>query len=383
MAASKKKRTARKNAATEKPVSKKAAAPKKAAPKKAAPKKAAPKKAAPKKAAPKKAAPKKAAPKKAAPKQAAAKRPAEKKALPPKSKAAEATIDRSLAGQRAFVAERVKLAKLEQHAGALDAALSPSIRLVRTGSSDAPIGGSRLGGLPDLPEHVEWPRGPNAPLSFIGQIDLADVAPSAPDGSLPKEGLLSFFYDIAEMPWGASLDERASVAVLYSAPGTPLARRDKPRDLVAPHQYAHVELTPTPVRAEAELTLPFPRTKEFRALGIGDAEVDGYWDDVWGAMTKVWPGGGEPFHRMLGHADAIQGDMTRRVAYLFAGKPDAIDRAPDPVVEEDAKRLRLLLQIDTDDDLKSDWGGGRLFYWIREDDLAQGRFDASFFQFQT
>ena len=57
---------------------------------------------------------------------------------------------------------------------------------------------SRLGGSPDLPSSIEWPRKGNAPLSFIAQVNLADVAPYEAEGLLPRDGLLSFFYDAVE-----------------------------------------------------------------------------------------------------------------------------------------------------------------------------------------
>lgn len=284
-------------------------------------------------------------------------------------------------GQRAFVAERVAAAKLGRHAAAIDAALWPSLRLA-PGGGDAPLGASRLGGLPDLPEDVPWPRRAKAPLSFIGQIDLAEASRVDPTGLLPKTGLVSFFYDLADTPWNDDDGEPSGIAVLHTPAGARLVRREKPADLVAPHEYAQVELAATPVALRTELTLPFVRTKEARALALTEKETERYWDQVLNRLAEVWPTGGEPFHRMLGHPEANQGDMTRRIAYQLAGKPDALDEAPDPEVEADAARFRLLLQVDTDEDLGSDWGSGRLFYWIREEDLAAGRFERTVFEFQ-
>lgn len=75
--------------------------------------------------------------------------------------------------------------------------------------------------------------------------------------------------------------------------------------------------------------------------------------------------------------------MTRRIAYAFAGKSDEIDGEPIPEVEDDARSLRLLLQVDDDEALNTQWGAGRLFFWIREADLASRRFDRAWVQFQT
>jgi uncharacterized protein YwqG len=282
--------------------------------------------------------------------------------------------------QRAQLRDRIHVADLDAHAETLLASVLPSLRLVRSGD-DARIGGTRLGGLPDLPSGTEWPRGPKAPLSFIAQLDLAELAATDASGLLPRDGLLSFFYDLGTNPWGLALEERAQIAVLHTPSGAALERRDKPADLVSPHKYTYVELTSTPVRAELELTLPSLRTKEIRAFGFDQAEHDKYCDEVLVTAYK-WPTSEGIMHRVLGHPDANQGDMTRRLAYLFAGKPDAIDRESDPVVEEDAARFRLLLQLDTDDDLMTHWGSGRLYFWIREEDLKAARFDATFFQFQ-
>jgi len=296
-------------------------------------------------------------------------------------RAAAAPAAEGVDGQRGAVTAAVEKAKLGARTSQILTALAPSVRLVPKPASAPLLGGSRLGGLPDLAAEVEWPRGAKGPLSFVAQINLADASRADSTGTLPKQGLLSFFYDLATMPWSDDARAPSAIAVLHTRPGTALARRSKPADLVAPHKYAHVELVETPVECRSELTLPFNRTKEARALGLSDDETHRYMDHVVVAV-RISSAGTDAFHRMLGHADPNQGDMTRRKAYQVAGKPDAIDETPDEKVEADAASFRLLLQIDTDEQLRSDWGSGRLFYWIREADLTAGRFERTVFEFQ-
>lgn len=62
------------------------------------------------------------------------------------------------------------------------------------------VGGSRIGGLPDLPEDMSWPTvrvapGEEVALAFTAQIDLAEVPGAADAGWLPATGRLWFFFD--------------------------------------------------------------------------------------------------------------------------------------------------------------------------------------------
>ncbi len=82
--------------------------------------------------------------------------------------------------------------------------LKVALPTIRVTPSDAPvvappIARSRYGGRPDLPADVEWPRWTNGkPLTFLGQIDLADLTGSVVARELPPAGLLSAFYYLNE-----------------------------------------------------------------------------------------------------------------------------------------------------------------------------------------
>src|SRR5215813_1473995 len=78
----------------------------------------------------------------------------------------------------------------------LIAGLKPAVRLSPAPQVKPPVGGTRAGGRPDLPDGVEWPRAQeiDEPMPFALQVNLADVAAFDVEGVLPKTGLLSFFF---------------------------------------------------------------------------------------------------------------------------------------------------------------------------------------------
>ena len=59
---------------------------------------------------------------------------------------------------------------------------------------------SKIGGKPDVPKDFEDIR-KERPLSFIIQINLKDVAPYDKEELLPKQGILSFFYEMRSMDY--------------------------------------------------------------------------------------------------------------------------------------------------------------------------------------
>jgi uncharacterized protein YwqG len=69
---------------------------------------------------------------------------------------------------------------------------------------------SHIGGLPDLPDGMEWPRATdpaseNCPLHFMAQVDLAELPWRHP--SLPAAGTLLFFAHFdGEMTWSGKTD---------------------------------------------------------------------------------------------------------------------------------------------------------------------------------
>src|SRR5687768_3807695 len=88
------------------------------------------------------------------------------------------------AGGAVVLAGRPKLARLPPRAAEL---AEPTVLLIpEDARAQIPIGGSRMGGLPDLPADAAWPSPRGRPLTFVAQLDMAEVARHLPDSEMPR-----------------------------------------------------------------------------------------------------------------------------------------------------------------------------------------------------
>jgi uncharacterized protein YwqG len=249
----------------------------------------------------------------------------------------------------------------------------PGIALRRSsprGGRGVKVGGSKLGGAPDLPAGAAWPAQGDQPLAFLAQLDLAEASGHDRAGLLPRAGLLSFFYDCVEQPWGFDPAHRGSWSVLLTPPEAALVRADVPKGALPEEDGVEGgALAELDVRFEPIVTYPDPETC--------DAEVS---EEVFEALSEA-PEADEPLHRLLGHPHVIQSPMEEECQfasngiYVGDGEIRKKDRARAATLEEGAADWILLLQLDTDDDAHWMWGDmGILYFWIRKQDLAAGDF---------
>lgn len=267
---------------------------------------------------------------------------------------------------------RLEAEGLSSYVDALLPQVRTGARLVPAPDGDGTaVGTTRLGGRPDLPTATAWPDGYDAPLSFVLQVDLAGLPAELADSGLPTSGLLSFFYDAVEQPWGFEPHDRGSWAVLHSAAGEELVARDFPDDLDPDVRYRPLALV-----AQTVASFPPLESQEAAAAGIGlDDEV------VWERYERVLGAPRGATHRLLGHPDALQGDMQEESQLVSSGiSTGGLVPGDDPArlaALPGADRWRLLAQVDsTPEATGMVWGdAGRLYFWIREDDLRAGAWD--------
>jgi uncharacterized protein YwqG len=136
---------------------------------------------------------------------------------------------------------RINRFGLDEHAEIICSMARPSVRftLVPCEGESLPERSTFFGGSPDVPTDFQWPFFRSRPLTFIAQIDLSEMVAYA-RLPLPDAGLLSFFYEAADQPWG-EIGEVGSCAVFWIPPEVSTRREVAPSH-EAPEQGQELEV---------------------------------------------------------------------------------------------------------------------------------------------
>jgi uncharacterized protein YwqG len=245
-----------------------------------------------------------------------------------------------------------------------------SIRIAnRPARAEGVSGASHLGGQPDLPEGASWPMWKGAPMAFVGQVRLRDVAALAVEPALPSDGLLSFFYDSKQETYGADPADRGGWQVVYYH-GDARLLHSQPFPASLPEASRFM---PLPASFFPDLTLPSAPRQADPGLNWSDDETHRY--EAW-LMERFSPQErAAPKHRMFGYPDQIQDDMQVECALAAHGfhSPDEPGAAASVRAKAD---WLLLLQVDSEDRLSMRWGSaGMIYFWIERAALQQAHFD--------
>lgn len=250
---------------------------------------------------------------------------------------------------------------------------------------------SVFGGAPLVPNDFEWPTYTPAPrkyppallkslgieqlpdpvpraLDFLLQLDLAALPSLGATNPLPRQGLLTFFYDCENQPWGYDPAHQDGFRVLL-LDGDDLNARIPPNP----------PLQPRGVVLSAGETLPHIGSHAYDELTAEIDLPDNYFEFVSELErgTSLGEGGN---HRLFGHSANVQGDMqleAQLVSHgLYCGDSSGYRDPQATLLEAGASDWVLLLQLDSDDGAQVMWGDmGMLYFWIRRQDLAAHRFD--------
>lgn len=233
---------------------------------------------------------------------------------------------------------------------------------------------SKFGGLPNWPADTPWPCDKEGiPLSFLVQVNLSELPVEEVKNCLPSNGILFFFYDADNQPSGLDPDEKSNWAVVYKEDND---QKQSNPDLINPGDQ--LLLRETPIEFRIELTLPSPSDSNFKKLNLSDKDAPSYFNLK--KLLRSIQGYSLPIHRILGHPDEVQGQAEDRCQLvsqgfnLLKGPEGGLPQSRQNL--HDSQEWELLLQLDSDPKQTGfEWiRDGRLFFWIKKNDLAEMRF---------
>ena len=281
----------------------------------------------------------------------------------------------------------------------------PSLRLHLHPADESaiPIGGTKFGGAPDLPPGFEWPVWQGYPESdrpqyppgefkyedgaqgFLAQFRLEDLAAYDLGGALPASGMLYFFCATWKAAIGYDEEDHDCWKVFYyNGDLSKLTRRLPPspglsRDGLVYGATEGALLTCCRIEFQPEILLPDwngPEAYELLGLNVEEPGIFmGKEMQLYAGLFEQWDNRDPrkfsdvdtPIHRLLGYPQIVQ--YGRIVDGVFLG----------------CDQWRLLLQLDTEDMTSARWpdfvsvhwqGGGRGYFYIPAQALAERNFDA-------
>lgn len=269
--------------------------------------------------------------------------------------------------------------------------------------AEIPLGGSKFGGAPDIPEGFDWPyftyNGPGfdfsgsevecfettetCPMSLLAQINFADVQALDTEGILPKSGILYFFYELKNGEWESFSQRPGRNGCMrveyYDGPMEKLVRQPFPDELEEEYRIPQQAL-----QFSVEKSLPDYEDCPIVPFVSSEGKL---WEEYISATQALgYPIDNEESNeddgyivKMLGWADLIQCEIVSEweTNKFYGGKiPPMIKPEERKRIWEEALRWRLLLQFDSIPELPEPFGDmGRLYFYIREEDLRARRFE--------
>ena len=200
-------------------------------------------------------------------------------------------------------------------------------------------------------------------MLFLAQLDLVELARFSIKLELPSSGWLLFFYS-AEQPWGTTHEDAGGWSVLYAVPGDRVVRSAPPQNLKL---FPEVGLQFESCRTAAD---PWSCWYDRSNLTVEERfEIN--------EITEAYVNENS---QIGGHPSVIQEPMEVGCELLLSRSlmGDADGFVTSHTKQEDAKaqEWRLLLQLESCDEADMMWGdNGKLYFWIRREDLVSRRFD--------
>ncbi len=222
------------------------------------------------------------------------------------------------------------------------------VRIKKTQLTDQslPVGASKIGGNPDVPNDFEWPYWRNSFLAFLLQINLSELQTAQRFDDLPESGVIAFFFEYNHESKWFDPEDRESYQVYFFDSAELLVRTKSPEH--PKHEFSYKSAG---IEFEVRCCFPHPFSDSLDQVGMTDLELEGaYWEFFEEQLRFA-----DPKHQLFGHPFLYQSDDMDVTCQLvsngiYTGDSKAYRDPRLAELRQGAKEWRFFLQIDSDED---------------------------------
>ena len=254
--------------------------------------------------------------------------------------------------------------------------LKPCFRINYNLSSDENIelGASKVGGLPDMPFNIDWPKYNDHYLTFFCQLNLADIKSE----QLPDKGIIYFF--VWAVPNYSYSGKKESCRIIYTEDTNNLRRLDFPGELDPRSKFA-----PSTMHFYESVSYPDDESAWLRGL-FDEVHQQGILYEQLKYILEGYHGSKFTEDKVLGYDFAIQDSAQGYwpIGYLGIKTWKEVDERKDEIGKIWGDFV-LLLQMDiycVPSKLAAYGGSPAVYFGIRKQDLASRKFENTVLTFQ-
>jgi uncharacterized protein YwqG len=241
------------------------------------------------------------------------------------------------------------------------------------------VGNSRIGGIPDLPDYIEWPFFEGQPHAFVAQINLGEIPDFSGRKLLPDTGLLYFFFEPTH-DFGRLLPPESQQFTVFflDKPVANLAPRKPPDTLAARWHFRNSEVKFVVKETFPRLSIDPLSGSFYDYVAPLDVRFD-ISEFVYDAMPRG--------HRMLSHSRPVEGTFESECEHrrLRNAHPELDRNEFSEIFPQGVKNWELLLCVPSDGRLRIEWVGDLpiIYFMIHHQDLQTRNFAQTWLGFES
>lgn len=248
-------------------------------------------------------------------------------------------------------------------------------------SDNLKIGSSKIGGKPDLPKDICWPKLNDSHLVFCAQYNVSELEKFDVENLLPKKGIFYIFIGINE-EWNEFSMMQNDTKIFFTENTENLERKEYPTSF-------NLERIVEPAKIEYFESITIPDDENYKLFYFNDKYEDFYfhfYQDTEEYIAEELNSFTDNMHQILGEDKSVQSSVVYEFSRNELNITDKDYTEKWNEILENSKTFTNLIQLDCMDSNTnlSKFGGNGVFYiGLKTKELQNKNFNNLIISFQT